>query len=365
MITPPTLNDTLADLLAGAKALGKGYDDLAATHAVELMEHPDLAGGEFKAAATDIKANLSALYFGHQSLDETERAIRAMWDNLALPRERVTDWTAEPTPQPWLVQDWLPQGELVLFTGAGGAGKSTLALQLAIALCLRQRVWIPNRNPGAPYFLQEAEDGDWKCHYAGYEDNGNQMITRARRIVSDPDQLDALEGRLVFTRERGSLWNSQQFDEHGHPTGAMKELLGEAEDKDLLVIDPSAAAYAGDENARSQVRSFLNHLSVWAESSGTTILLVAHPAKEATSLFSGSTDWRNAPRAFWAISKEKVTDPEDKKVVVGEATKLTLEKSSYGRPHPGTPALYLVGPYPRWEGTDDPEVSARANRPTF
>lgn len=359
-----TLAETLADYLAGATALGKGYDELAAQHAIEIADHPELAEGELVASVSDIKAHLAACYFGHQTLDETERGIRGMWKDLPPPREIVSDWTTQPEPQPWLIRDWLPQHELMLFTGAGGVGKSTLALQLAIALCLNERNWIPTFNPGAPYHLASTEPGDWTCHIAGYEDNRNQMLARTQRITDSPNLLT---DRLFFSRERDGLWLSDRADEYGKPTDALKTLLDDSEPRDFLVIDPTAAAYAGNENDRGQVRAFLKYLAFWCEQTQTTLMLVAHPAKELSSVFSGSTDWRNAPRAFWSLTREDIFERDEngkpmKHDKIGEAVKLTLEKSSYGRPTPATPPQYLVGPYPKWEGTGDPEISARANQ---
>lgn len=358
-----TLNDTIKDYLEGAKALGRGYDELAAQHALEISEHPELADGELAASVADIKAWLASLYFGHTTLAEAVEAIRGMWKDLPPVWEVKSRWGVEHHPQPWLIRNWLPRGELVLFTGKGGAGKSTLAIQLCIAMASGSEVWLPASNVmRVSAVVPRLEPGDWTCHIAGYEDNANQMELRARSILADDQQaLTGLDDRLFFSREREPLWASAKLDEPGEPTGALNRLLDFAGERDLLVLDPAASVYAGNENDRAQVRAFQNHLCWWAEQTDTTIMVIAHPSKNVSENYAGSTDWQAAPRAFWSLVKEQVKDED--KVVVGQATKLMLEKSSYGSPYPASPAPYLVGPYPKWSVAQDAYQSATATRP--
>ena len=46
-------------------------------------------------------------------------------------------------------------------------------------------------------------------------------------------------------------------------TGERVRRLCEQEDARLLVLDPLAAAYAADENARGLVRAFVSHWDAW------------------------------------------------------------------------------------------------------
>ena len=64
-------------------------------------------------------------------------------------------WNREPADRDWLVDGWLPAGELSLLAGPGSVGKSLLALQLGAALaCDRGQLldaggWLPSGRLGA------------------------------------------------------------------------------------------------------------------------------------------------------------------------------------------------------------------------
>ena len=80
----------------------------------------------------------------------------------------------------------------------------------------------------------------------------------------------------------------------------------ESVDARLLVIDPLASAYGGNENDRGAVRSFLGSWDAWARQTDCTILIVAHPPKGNggdDGRYSGSTDWRNAVRSFLHLDR--------------------------------------------------------------
>ena len=109
----------------------------------------------------------------------------------------------------------------------------------------------------------------------------------------------------------------------------------------MLVLDPLASVYASDENNRALVREFLDWLSAFAVNhpSHPLVMLVAHPAKAIAgeaAVYSGNTDWRNAPRAVWTLRRCK--GPGRKKPGEGETdhyVALVLDKANYG-PHPVT-----------------------------
>ena len=96
------------------------------------------------------------------------------------------------------------------------------------------------------------------------------------------------------------------------------------QDARLLVLDPVAAAFGANEIDRAQVRAFCAHLDAWSRDHGCAVLLVQHPpkAERDTGGQSGSTDWRNAPRAVLTLAQD-----ED----APERLTLTCTKSNYGR----------------------------------
>jgi RecA-family ATPase len=118
-------------------------------------------------------------------------------------------------------------------------------------------------------------------------------------------------------------------------TAAGERLRRYAETKDarLLVIDPLAAAYASDENARGLVRAFCSNWDAWGRAHDCAVLLVAHPPKDGAD-YAGSTDWHSAVRALWRLSKEGIGRPQRGKGEDARAKgwQLTLIKSNYGPP---------------------------------
>ena len=104
----------------------------------------------------------------------------------------------------------------------------------------------------------------------------------------------------------------------------------------LLVLDPLAAAYAGDENARGLVRAFVSDWDAWGRANDCAVQLVAHPPKSG-SFYAGSTDWQGAVRSMWDLSrnqrgKKPPSRGEDNRPF---EWRLSCEKSNYGlKPEP-------------------------------
>ena len=71
----------------------------------------------------------------------------------------------------------------------------------------------------------------------------------------------------------------------------------------LLVLDPVAGAFGGNENNRSQVRRFLSILGSWAANAKGGVLIIAHPAKGVGSTYSGSTDWEGGVQSRLHIAR--------------------------------------------------------------
>lgn len=250
-----------------------------------------------------------------------------------------SNWSGVPPPREWVCKGWLSH-RLTLFTGHGGSGKSRLALQLAAAVASgTPDSWIPSASDELPMPMPPITDANRAAPVviASWEDEKDEVH---RRLVEMAKRLpwaapDHINGRLNFADMAGCgpLWEATAAA--GKLTAPGTDLRSAAEQLSarLLIIDPRAAAYAGDENSRAHVRAFISHWDRWAREHQCAVLLVDHVAKSATpeqhgtSSYAGSTDWRNAARSVWTLGSKDNKGTAD--------TWLRCDKSNYG-PVPAT-----------------------------
>src|SRR5262249_10500538 len=75
-----------------------------------------------------------------------------------LPLSNMPGWDDEPVPeQEWTVHNRIPNQQCVLFSGQGGAGKSTVQLQQSVAHVLG-RDWLGTMPKPGPALFVDAED---------------------------------------------------------------------------------------------------------------------------------------------------------------------------------------------------------------
>ena len=275
-----------------------------------------------------------------------------------LPKALVGDaWNDEAPDRQWLVDDWLPAGELAMLTGRGETGKGLLALQLGAALaCDREPLchaggWLPAGaaiEATAPDLCSEPVT----VVLAGWEDDRHEMLRRRQKLsmrggcgwASHPSVNDRLH--VLPMRGFGPAWAPPKNDRFGpgEPTESGLSLLDYCEHAEarLLVIDPVGLALALEENDRAAVSAALDELAGWAMHTGCTVLLVGHPAKatvgEAAD-YSGSTAWRGCVRAMLTLRtpSDKAIEQNQKRwqTLKGEkgwelVSHLERNKSNYG-----------------------------------
>ncbi len=81
-----------------------------------------------------------------------------------LPFINMSNWDNEPVPaQEWTVPNRIPRRQCVLFSGQGGAGKSTVNLQQACAHVLG-RDWLGTMPEPGPALFIDAEDEEGVIH---------------------------------------------------------------------------------------------------------------------------------------------------------------------------------------------------------
>ena len=259
----------------------------------------------------------------------------------------ITDHSPNPPPVSWLVKDWMPDATLSVLTGAGGAGKSRIALQLAVAVATGAERFIQTesgaamlKGPKAPDLLAAGPVvfAAWETRLLAWQ---NRLAAVCGRGTDRAERIRQLSGQLHYVnmRPEGGLWGAAQ-GAHTSTTGswldggyALLDYAAAAQAR-LLIIDPLAAAFVQNENDRALVRAFLSALDQWAEDYNCAVLIISHPPK-GDSAQSGSTDWRNGVQAVWTLETAKVKDGDEKGKLVpapGGERILQVDKLNEGAP---------------------------------
>lgn len=231
-----------------------------------------------------------------------------------------------PLDREWIVPGFIPRGEVTLFTGPGGAGKSLFAQQLAT--CIAARVPFV----GLPT-IQLPENDANAVLYVTCEDDELELHRRQRNIMAAIGKArEDLGERLALASLRGRVGNElATFDRDGEmETSETFRLLGDTiRDRgvSVLILDNVAHLFPGNENDRGQVTRFVNLLYSLVKTWGVTILLVSHPNKSGDA-YSGSTAWLNAVRS--QIDIARVEDGEGN-VLDPDSRVLSLGKANYAR----------------------------------
>jgi hypothetical protein len=233
-----------------------------------------------------------------------------------------------PDPPSFIVRDWLPCGYATLFAGHGGAGKSSIALHLAVCIAL-----------GRDFFGIPCQQR--RVLYLAGEDRANVLHWRLWHICTylAIDMAD-LRGNLKLFDLVGRdtvLWRLDPRSGHTL-TGAFGELdaIRENDKTQVLIVDGVSDTFGGNENARSEVKQFVNALLSLIPIDGA-LLLLAHVSKPAATNsatnegYSGSTQWHNAARARWYLRPETEQDDDGGRAQKTGKLALELQKSNFGR----------------------------------
>ena len=158
---------------------------------------------------------------------------------------------------------------VTIFSGAGGSGKTEIALQLIASAALRME-----------WFGRDVGVGP--CLYYGAEDEADELHRRLAKIVQRYDRelsdLDSirlipvmagLDAVLAGPNKAGTILETKIFPQLRAEATALKPKL--------IIVDPSADVFGGDEINRSQVRQFVSMLRALALEMDCAVILLRHP----------------------------------------------------------------------------------------
>ncbi|MCY4563387.1 MAG: AAA family ATPase, partial [Gammaproteobacteria bacterium] len=190
-----------------------------------------------------------------------------------MPLDEVND----PKPQAVIWRDemagsWLARGEVAVLSGAGGGGKSTLALQWTLAAARNE---LHGTDQGAVAGCRVAAG---QVVYLSWEDRRRRLKDRADKITrdwgDDPSHLVQVaegNGPIFGPPPETPLFNARPV-----PLPNWDDLwkkIREVPSLSLVVLDPVMSAFAGDASRVEGVRLFLDELRAEAELANCGILL--------------------------------------------------------------------------------------------
>lgn len=311
----------VATLSAGnLEAAGRAILEARGDHPPELVVAADLGdGGEpfplAREAAKHLGARLAAPTppEGRDARGFDFDDMRQL-QGLAAVRQAITATPSETTPRAelfkeipldeldnapppsFLVEHWIPEGEVVLLAAHGGSGKSILSLTLA--------AHVATGRPFCGLSVQRR-----KVAFLSFEDHDPILRHRMRQVLAaygmtkdevrvNLSLLDASEAGALVTEASAA---GVRFLTPCEAWGALENL-----DADLVIIDGASDTFDANENERRFVRCFISMLRSLARKRGGAVLLLAHLPKEtkAGMNFSGSTGWNNSVRARLSMTRD-------------------------------------------------------------
>jgi RecA-family ATPase len=223
----------------------------------------------------------------------------------------------------WIVEGIIPDETLTLLTGDGGTGKTTLALQLVVAM-RTDGEWLGMKiAQGSAVFVtseEEREDVNFILRAILKAERKSLAHCPGLHVLplADRDACLAAAPNRVAKLTATPLWH------------ALVRIIERCKPR-LVVLDALADLFGGEEISRRHSRGFIVLLKQLAIRHDLAVLLIAHPSLTGMSTgtgLSGSTDWHNGPRA--RLYFEQARDKGDK-TIDDDSRTLTVKKIQYAR----------------------------------
>ncbi|MNO84015.1 hypothetical protein D3C76_753440 [compost metagenome] len=203
----------------------------------------------------------------------------------------------KPQPISWLWRDWIARGKLTVLAGAGGTGKTTLALSL-ISTLTSGGCW-----PDGEQCLVPGNVLMWTSE----DDLTDTLVPRLVAMGADLTRVHFIQGRI----NPDGTW--EPFD----PARDI-DLLAQAvacipDGVALLVLDPLVSAVAGDMHRANDVRRALQPVVDFAAAHSCAVLGISHFSKGSAGNIPaerviGSQAFSALARAVLVAAKEENSD---------------------------------------------------------
>lgn len=183
---------------------------------------------------------------------------------------KALDFTGERPKREWLVDGFLSKGEIAMFSGDGGSGKSLLLQDLAVHMIEGKDRWLDMALSGKKVMIIDQENPEeevWERLFAlGMTKAGAENI------------------RYVW-------YQHVLLDDHDQVRKLYEDVANFA--PDLLTLDSMSRMHLSNENANEEMNPLINDaIFPLARTLGTTVAMIHHVRKDGRT--RGATAIRNA-----------------------------------------------------------------------
>lgn len=209
-----------------------------------------------------------------------KQPVSAKWRAELTPASAIT-----PVPINWLWPSWLARGKLTVLAGAGGSGKTTLAIGLIGTLTSGGR-W-----PDGEICRDKGNALIWSSE----DDAADTLVPRLIAAGADLSRVHIIQGRMnAASGEREPFDPATDFD-------LLKEAVTEIGGASLLLLDPVVNVVKGDMHRANDVRRALQAVIDFAEAHGCAVLGITHFSKGSGA--SSPADRVIGSQAFGALAR--------------------------------------------------------------
>jgi RecA-family ATPase len=228
-------------------------------------------------------------------------------------------WKGAPLePMRWLATNRIPAGDATILSGDGGGGKTTVALQLAVAVERGLGDWLGTTCESGPVIFFSGEEPEQEMR--------RRLARVTRKLGIDPAEIERLHFHfadpdrclLGVARPNGPIAATPLFESLAAAVLDIRPAV--------VMVDSIAAVFGGNQNDRTHARSFVGLFRKLARQADCAVLLLDHPSLSGITSGTGrggSMDWQNATRA--RLHLETVKDAER-----GAGRVLEVKKTNYG-----------------------------------
>ena len=226
---------------------------------------------------------------------------------------------------PWFIRGIIPGEQVTSLYGDGAIGKTTIVMQLAVATVTGGK-WLDFKPDPGPVVFVTCEDTK-KLLHKRFVDIARGDLARLSDLhvipLAGEDAILAAPLRGTEILEPTALWD------------AIIEKVEEVKPK-LLIIDPLADVFGGDQISTPQAKQFINMLVRVAIRLELAVLVCAHPSAEGMrsgSGNSGSVAWNNSVRSRMLFELPKLprsSNVDDEQGDDPNTRNLKVMKANYG-----------------------------------